>query len=102
MRILHTIRCVNPEGGSGIETVKHLKKWFYWPWAEFRVLRDARAVLFTSEQERELARQSFWLYRCNERVVPLGIARPNGNPKEQRELFLEHFPECRSQRNILF
>ncbi|HEY2255841.1 MAG TPA: glycosyltransferase, partial [Variovorax sp.] len=28
--------------------LKHLKKWLYWPWAEYRVLRDAKAVLFTS------------------------------------------------------
>ena len=28
--------------------LKHAKKWLYWPWATYRVLRDARAVLFTS------------------------------------------------------
>ena len=44
--------------------LKHLKKWLYWPWAEYRVLRDAQAVLFTCEEERILARQSFWLYKC--------------------------------------
>jgi hypothetical protein len=32
--------------------LKHLKKWLYWPWAEYRVLRDATSVLFTSEEER--------------------------------------------------
>ena len=26
--------------------LKHLKKWMYWPWADYRVLRDAQAVLF--------------------------------------------------------
>ena len=31
--------------------LKHLKKWLYWPWAEYRVLRDARAVIFTCEAE---------------------------------------------------
>ena len=46
---------------------KHFKKWLYWPWAEYRVLRDAAAVLFTSEEERLQARKSFWLYRCDER-----------------------------------
>lgn len=58
--------------------LKHIKKWMYWPWAEYRVLRDARAVLFTSEQERIQARQSFWLYQCNEAVVQYGIADPYG------------------------
>ena len=41
--------------------IKHIKKWLYWPWAEYRTLRDARAVLFTSEEEKILARKSFWL-----------------------------------------
>jgi hypothetical protein len=31
--------------------------------AEFRVLRDARAVIFTCEEERILAWQSFLLYQ---------------------------------------
>lgn len=82
--------------------LKHAKKWLYWPWAEYRVLRDAHAVLFTCEQERQLARESFWLYRCNERVVSLGIARPSGAPDAQREAFLDRFPECRGKRIVLF
>ena len=60
--------------------LKHLKKWMYWPWAEYRVLRDAQAVLFTCEEERVLARQSFWLYRCNEVVVNFGTPEPTGEP----------------------
>ena len=82
--------------------LKHAKKWLYWPWAEYRVLRDAHAVLFTCEQERRLARESFWLYRCNERVVSLGIAPPPGDPARQRELFLHRFPELSGKRIILF
>ena len=50
--------------------LKHLKKWLYWPWAEYRVLRDARAVIFTCEEERRLARESFWLYSASEAVLP--------------------------------
>lgn len=82
--------------------LKHLKKWLYWPWAEYRVLREAAAVLFTCEQERRLARESFWLYRCRERVVPLGIARPSGDADTQREIFLNSFPQCRDRRIVLF
>jgi glycosyltransferase involved in cell wall biosynthesis len=58
---------------------KHLKKWLYWPWGEYRVLRDAAAVFFTCEEERREARKSFWLYRCRERVS--GYGRP---PMERR------------------
>jgi glycosyltransferase involved in cell wall biosynthesis/acetyltransferase-like isoleucine patch superfamily enzyme len=82
--------------------LKHAKKWLYWPWAEYRVLRDAHAVLFTCEQEKALARESFWLYRANERVVPLGIARPAGDADAQREQFLDRFPELRGKRVLLF
>jgi glycosyltransferase involved in cell wall biosynthesis len=56
--------------------LKHLKKWAYWPWADYRVLRDAKRVLFTCDRERLLARDSFWLYRANEAVVGLGISEP--------------------------
>jgi glycosyltransferase involved in cell wall biosynthesis len=82
--------------------LKHLKKWLYWPLAEYRVLRDAAAVLFTCEQERRLARESFWLYRANEQVTPLGIAAPKGEAETQQKLFLNSFPECRGKRIVLF
>jgi glycosyltransferase involved in cell wall biosynthesis len=82
--------------------LKHLKKWLYWPWAEYRVLRDARAVLFTCEEERRLARQSFSLYRCNERVVNYGTAAPTGDPEAQKALFLERFPGLHDKRLLLF
>jgi glycosyltransferase involved in cell wall biosynthesis len=82
--------------------IKHLKKWAYWPWADYRVLRDARAVLFTTEQERQLARQSFWLYRANEHVVGYGTSAPPGDADQQRELFFSRFPALRGQRILLF
>jgi glycosyltransferase involved in cell wall biosynthesis len=82
--------------------LKHLKKWLYWPWAEYRVLRDARAVLFTCEEEKLLARQSFWLYRAHEQVANLGIAEPAGEAAAQRAHVLERFPELRDKRVVLF
>ena len=82
--------------------LKHLKKWLYWPWAEYRVLRDAAAVLFTCEEERRLARRSFWLYKCDEFVVNYGIGAPTGDPIQQRRLFLERFPFLDGKRILLF
>ncbi len=82
--------------------LKHLKKWLYWPWAEYRVLRDAATVLFTCEEERLQARKSFWLYRCREKVVNFGTAGPIGEPGIQRSLFLERFPEAQNHRLLLF
>lgn len=82
--------------------LKHLKKWLYWPWADYRVLRDAAAVLFTSEEERRLARQSFWLYRARERVVPYGTAEPPQDRERLREVFLSVHPVLRGKRVVLF
>ena len=82
--------------------LKHLKKWLYWPWAGYRVLRDAKAVCFTCEEERRLARESFWLYRCNETVIVFGTAAPEGDPEAQKQLFFERHPETRGKRLILF
>jgi glycosyltransferase involved in cell wall biosynthesis len=81
--------------------LKHLKKWLYWPWGEYRVLRDARAVVFTCEEERVLARQSFWLYRVKERVVAYGTADPVLSDS-QRDSFLSRFPSLRGTRYLLF
>lgn len=82
--------------------LKHLKKWLYWPWAEYRVLRDAAAVIFTTEDERLLARQSFWLYRANERVVPFGTGLPPPDAPALREAFWQAWPELRGKRLVLF
>jgi len=82
--------------------LKHLKKWLYWPWGEYRVLRDAKAVLFTCEEERRLARESFWLYRVNERVVNFGTGAPKGDAAAQKSLFQEKFPETCGQHCLLF
>jgi glycosyltransferase involved in cell wall biosynthesis len=82
--------------------LKHLKKWLYWPWGEYRVLRDAAAVLFTCEEERLLARRSFWLYSANERVINYGTALPTGNQEAQAAEFFRRFPHLRGKRLVLF
>ncbi|RZI75942.1 MAG: glycosyltransferase [Variovorax sp.] len=83
--------------------LKHLKKWLYWPWGEYRVLRDAKAVLFTCDEERLLARKSFWLYRCREVISSYGAAEP---PTDEgghlAASFLDRWPELRGQRLALF
>jgi glycosyltransferase involved in cell wall biosynthesis len=82
--------------------LKHLKKCLYWPWAERCVLRDAQAVLFTCEEERLLARNSFWLYRCNEAVVSLGTSQPTGDAEVEAKEFNERYPELRDKKLALF
>lgn len=82
--------------------LKHLKKSLYWPWAEYRVLRDATRVMFTAQEECRLARESFRLYRVNEEVVAFGTNRPPADAGSLREAFYATYPALRGKRLILF
>lgn len=82
--------------------LKHLKKWPYWLIAEFWVLRRAARVLFTSEAEARLAKQSFWLHRWKPVVVPFGAVPSDGDPDQQRETFFQAYPYLRNTRFLLF
>ena len=55
---------------------KHLKKAIYWKLVEGRVFQDAAKVIFTTEEERILARNAFRPYHCEEKVISYGTARP--------------------------
>src|ERR1700677_1251339 len=82
--------------------VKHFQKSLYWMLRERHVLRDAKAALFTCEEERLLAGGTFKSYVCNEQVIPLGIAPPPPNTMSQRTQFLEKFPRYLDKRILLF
>lgn len=82
--------------------LKHLKKWLYWPWGEYRVLRDAQRVVFTSEEEKQRARESFWLYRANETVTAYGTASPPIDGAVLAQGFLDDHPELKGKRVLLF
>ena len=82
--------------------LKHIKKWIYWNLHEKRVLKDAAAVLFTCEEERQLASQSFSNYSCTERVVEFGTARPDLDRKAVGYAFKRHFPELTDKPYLLF
>ena len=82
--------------------LKHIKKLLYWLWAEYRVLRDASAVLFTCEEERRLARQSFRPYRCRERVVNFGTAAPPENHEKLKDAFFRKYPNLTGKKILLF
>jgi glycosyltransferase involved in cell wall biosynthesis len=82
--------------------VKHLKKQMYWLAREYRVLRDARAVCFTTAMERDAATQTFWPQRWNPAVVSFGTSAPGGDAATQRETFLARYPLLRQRRFFLF
>jgi glycosyltransferase involved in cell wall biosynthesis len=81
---------------------KHAKKSLYWRLFEHRALRDAASVLFTREDERQLARSSFSPYRLVEAVVDVGVDHPRGDAELQRRTFLAALPELTDTRVILF
>ena len=82
--------------------LKHLKKWPYWALIEYRLLRDATRVLFTSEAEQRLAADSFWLHKWRGEVVPYGTPGPKGDADALRAAFYAACPELRDQRFLVF
>ena len=82
--------------------LKHIKKWFFWPWSDYLVLRDAKKVLFTTEEEMAVSSQSFWLYRCNGEVAPIGTSAFQGNVDEAKAEFYAAYPELKHKPYLLF
>jgi len=82
--------------------LKHLKKSLYWAVGDYWVLRDARAVLFTAEDERLRARESFALYQCREQVTTFGTSPPPPDRAAMRTAFTRAFPATAGRRNLLF
>lgn len=82
--------------------LKHLKKLLYWRTLQYPVLRDALAVLFTTQTEKEQAMLSFRLNRWNGVVVPYGTNPPTGDPVSQAEAFFSACPDLRNRRFLLF
>jgi len=81
---------------------KHLKKSLYWRLGEYRVLRDARAVFFTCEEEMHLARGTFAPYRCSEVVAGFGTAAPPVDAATATGAFHAAFPQLKGRRLLLF
>jgi glycosyltransferase involved in cell wall biosynthesis len=82
--------------------LKHLKKSVYWFIGGYPVLRDARAVLFTTHRERDLAENAFSPYRCHARVVAYGTEVPPITHMRKRDIFFKRFPSLADKRMILY
>ena len=81
---------------------KHLKKYMYWLLVEYHVLRRARGLLFTSDDERLLARHSFWPYSFKELVVGFGKEDLYEKSALKDDSFLKKFPKLSDKKLILF
>ena len=83
--------------------MKAIRNWLYWKLIERKVVNDSNGVLFTCEEERNLAKEPFRPYHpANELVVGLGIDPPPVYTTECRDAFLAKCPELKGQPYLLF
>jgi glycosyltransferase involved in cell wall biosynthesis len=82
--------------------LKHVAKQFIWWIADGLLLRDARAVFFTSQEERLSAHNGFWPYHLREIVATYGTADAAGDPGKQLKAFKQFLPKLYDHRYLLF
>lgn len=82
--------------------IKHLTKQLVWLLADGRVLRQAGAVLFTSQMEEDMARNAFLPYRLRSRVVTYGTAPPPPPTPAQHAAFRAAVPRLGDRGYLLF
>jgi glycosyltransferase involved in cell wall biosynthesis len=81
---------------------KYLKKLAYWSLVEYRLLRDASGVLFTTEEESRLAARYFPIWKWKPIVVGYGIAPSKIDRARAVRALFEAFPGLQGKRLILF
>jgi glycosyltransferase involved in cell wall biosynthesis len=84
-------------------SISSISKVAIWRLVEWKVLRDALAVLFTCEEERKLASTTYAPYVCKDDVATLvGTSVPASSEAAEAEAFLSRFPHLRGKRLILY
>jgi len=81
---------------------KHLKKQLYWWATQGKILRDAHAVCFTTQEEQSLAQKTFFPYHANEAVTGLGVQAPPQKLDILKKEFLEKFPALKGRKTLLY
>lgn len=83
--------------------LKHLKKLAYWLMYEAKNLNRSNAVLFTSEEEKNVAGEGFPFRNFRRVVVPYGTMGPmEGDREEQKREFLASLPELNGHPYLLY
>ena len=83
--------------------VKAVRNWFYWWLVERGVVNSADALLFTCQQELELARKTFGGYRPKREInVGYGIAEPPAFEPKMQEAFAARCPDLTGRPYLLF
>ena len=81
--------------------IKHIKKQVYWWLRQEKILRQANAVCFTTDEERRLARKTFWPYHCMEKLTGLGIRNPPA-PCAEKGFLNTTFPQLKGRKFLLY
>lgn len=81
---------------------KHWVKQLYWLLAEGRVLRDAKRVLFTADDEQRLAAGVFFGYNYCGQVVGFGTADPPPASQPQTDAWYALMPSLKGRSYFLF
>jgi glycosyltransferase involved in cell wall biosynthesis len=84
------------------DKLKTIKKKLYWILFERHVINSADSVLFTSEEERSLARTSFSPYSPVERVVAYGSPLQKVNFDLARDTFYKEHSLLKNKRFAVF
>jgi glycosyltransferase involved in cell wall biosynthesis len=82
--------------------IKHIKKYFYWIAIEYWLLRNATAVLYGCEEERRLARSSFYIYKAIEAISTYGADRPSNFIYSTSTAFRNKFPSLGQSPYLIF
>jgi glycosyltransferase involved in cell wall biosynthesis len=77
-------------------------KSIFWKLFEHKVLRDARGVMFTCDEERRLASGSFSPYSANEFVPGFGTRDVEGDLARHISAFTASVPQVNGRKFILF
>ena len=81
--------------------LKHLKKQIFWL-LQGQVLKDAASVLFTCQEEQNLAQGVFWGYRYTSQVVAFGAPDVPHFQQDVKAAFYKLIPELADTPYLLF
>jgi glycosyltransferase involved in cell wall biosynthesis len=82
--------------------VKAAAKQIVWWFSGSPLLAKARNVFFATEEERRLARHSFWPFRCRDRVIAFGTQDVPENADAQIAAFRAALPQLAGRKFLLF
>jgi glycosyltransferase involved in cell wall biosynthesis len=83
--------------------LKAIRNWLYWKLVEGKVVNAADGVLFTCQQELELARTTFSPYKPKKELnVSFGIMAPPNFKPEMSEAFALSCPDVIGKNYLLF